>query len=102
MSPSEVLKDESTYYCEGKYYANIRIIKVSSSIKFPDGIKVKCVLIDTENNRPLLLLDNHEPFGYHFHPLLPDDKKFRLTISINSYEEAIKIFFREVKKVVGN
>jgi len=101
MAPSRVRKDERTTYCEGKYYAQVRITKVSKSNKFPDGIKVKCVLIDTENNRPLLLLDNHEPYGYHFHPLLPDDKKFRLTISINSYEEALEIFFREVKKVVN-
>jgi hypothetical protein len=101
MSPSRVLKDERTTYCEGKYCAIVKITKVSISNKFPDGIKVKCVLIDTDYNRPLLLLDNHEPYGYHFHPLLPDDKKFRLTISINSYEEALEIFFREVKKVVN-
>jgi hypothetical protein len=49
-----------------------------------------------------ILLDNHEPYGFHLHAGLPDDPSFRVKLDILDYKEAIKIFFYEVRKVVSN
>lgn len=41
----------------------------------------------------MILLDNHEPYGYHLHAKLPEDKNYRVSIDIRDYIEAIKFFF---------
>lgn len=51
---------------------------------------------------PVLLLDNHEPFGYHIHTKMPYDKSHRVFIDIQNYTEAIEFFINEVSKVVNN
>jgi hypothetical protein len=63
---------------------------------------VKCVLLDAELGKPRVLLDNHEPYGFHLHTRLPEDHDFRVSLDISDYEEAIQIFFKEVRKVVSN
>ncbi len=49
-----------------------------------------------------MLLDNHEPFGFHLHTRLPDDPTFREKLDISDYEKAIQVFMKEVRKVVSN
>ena len=100
MAPFSLLKDETFLFRDGLFEARIKIFEVSKSLKFPDGIKVQCVLIDMKNKIPVLLLDNHEPFGYHLHTRLPGDKDFRILLSIKSYTEAVNFFLGEAQKVV--
>jgi hypothetical protein len=71
----------------------------AKSLKFPEGMKVKCVLLNTQAGTARLVLDNHAPFGYHLHTELPHDKKFRLLLNLRSYQEAIKIFFEYARKI---
>jgi len=53
-----------------------------------------------EEKVPRLLLDNHEPFGYHLHTKLPYDKKFRELIDVGNFEDAINFFMIKVSKVL--
>ncbi len=87
-----VLIEEVIVFAGGRFQARVKAIEVPKSAKFPDGIKLRCVLLDVELNLPRLLLDNHEPFGYHLHTKLPNDKNFRESVEVSSYEDAIRLF----------
>ncbi len=80
----------------------IKAYEVPRDSKYPVGVKLKCVLIDVKQDKPRVLLDNHEPFGFHLHTRLPDDPDFRVKLDIADYEEAIRVFMKEVRKVVSN
>ncbi len=97
---TRILVEEMVVFAGGRFQAQVKVIEVPKSAKFPDGIKVRCVLLDVELSLPRLLLDNHEPFGYHLHTKLPDDKNFRESVEVSGYEDAIRLFIREAKKVV--
>jgi hypothetical protein len=60
------------------------------------------VLLDVERNVPRLLLDNHEPFGYHLHTKLPEDKNFRAPVDVEDYADAIRLFIAEARKVIAD
>lgn len=96
------MRDDKIILADGRFVAQVKVIEVSKSAKFPDGFKVRCVLIDCERKVPRLLLDNHEPFGYHLHTALPRDKNVRVTVEVSGYEDAIRLFIQEVRKVVEN
>ena len=61
---------------------------------------MRCALVECETGLLFVLLDNHEPYGYHLHTKLPYEKKFRQPIKVNSYNEAVILFFDEVRKVL--
>jgi len=100
MAKTRILMDDTVILAEGRFVAQVKVIEVPKSAKFPDGIKVRCVLIDTIRKVPRLLLDNHEPFGYHLHTALPDDKNVRASVEVANYEDAVRLFIREARKVV--
>ncbi|MBK7961532.1 MAG: hypothetical protein IPK04_10260 [Bdellovibrionales bacterium] len=100
MAKARVLVDDVLVFLEGRFFAELKVFDVPVSRKFPDGIKVRCVLVDAESKKPVLLLDNHEPFGFHLHTKLPEDKNFRVSLMIETYPEAIAHFMKEAKKVV--
>lgn len=79
---------------QGRFIVDVKVYEVPISEKFPNGIKLKCVLVDVEQGKPRVLLDNHEPFGFHLHTRLPEDPDFRASLDIVEYEEAISVFFR--------
>lgn len=85
---------------DGRFKVQIKVLQVPRSLKFPDGYKVNCVLIDVDKRAVLLLLDNHQPFGYHVHFEMPHNKSARRGVDVKSYAEAIRFFFEEVRKVV--
>ncbi len=74
---ARLLFSEEKYFGEGKYLANLKVYEVEKNLKFPEGIKAKFVLIDLLTKKPVLLIDNHQPFGFHVHSRLPKDKKHR-------------------------
>lgn len=67
--------------------------------KYPDGIKAGFALIDSEGT-VRLLVDNHEPFGFHVHSRLPKNKKHRDKIETINYSEAMDLFFEEVRRII--
>jgi hypothetical protein len=102
MSKAKVLRDQSLDFADGTFEAQVKVYEVAKSLKFPDGFKVRCALIETKTGALRVLLDNHEPFGYHLHAKLPKDRKARTSVNVRNYQDAISLFFDEVEKVVKN
>jgi len=102
MGKAELLVDEILTFNDNRFVALVKVFKVAKGPKFPDGFKVRCVLLDTERDVPILLLDNHEPHGYHVHTKLPEDKDFRVSIIVKGYVEAVDLFLKEARKVVAD
>lgn len=100
MGKARILRNEVIWFKDARFEARIKVLDVQMSQKYPDGIKLKCVLIEVEKGVPRVLLDNHEPHGYHLHTKLPGDKKFRVSLDIREYAEAIRLFMKEVRKVI--
>jgi hypothetical protein len=48
MAKARVLIDEVLFFHEGRFVAEVKVFEVPVSDKFPDGIKVRCVLVDSE------------------------------------------------------
>lgn len=84
----------------GRWAATIKALQVSGNPKFPDGIKLNCVLLDIKNNHVRLILDNHAPFGYHIHPHMPEDGAYRVKITVADHTEAIEFFFRHAERII--
>jgi hypothetical protein len=102
MSRVEILVDERIAFQSGRYVAYLKVLIVPKSRKFTEGLKVRCVLVDQHLGRPILLLDNHEPFGFHIHTKMPEDSKFRAPLYVQSYQQAIDVFLTEVEILVKN
>ena len=100
MNKARLVQNQRIVLKDGLFVIEVKVYEVTKSKKFPEGVKVRCVLIDTETLKPRLLLDNHAPFGFHLHTKLPEDSDFRVSLDIDNYEDAIKIFFDEVKKAI--
>lgn len=98
---TRVLVERIVYFADGRYEARIKVLKIPKSLKFPDGFKVSCVLLDTATKNVRLVLDNHQPFGYHVHTELPHDKNVRQQIELKNYNEAIRFFYIEVRKLAN-
>ena len=95
-----LLHDERKVYAEGRYIAYVKVYGVEKSSKYPDGIKARFALVDSEGATHLLV-DNHEPFGFHIHTRLPRDKKHRTRIEAINYSEAMDLFFDEVRRIIS-
>lgn len=48
-----------------------------------------------------LLVDNHEPFGFHIHTQLPEDKNVRIQLPVSNYSEALQLFRQEVERIIN-
>lgn len=72
------------------------------SKRFPQGIKAKFVLLDLEKGEGRLLVDNHEPFGFHMHPNMSDNHDERIPLVVKDHEEALEVFLTEVERILSN
>jgi len=77
------------------YLMDIIVYKVPKSKKFPDGIKSKFRLIHAPSNSLVILIDNHEPFGFHEHTKNEERKK----LVISKWEDALDLFMSKVKEL---
>ncbi len=102
MSSAKLIYDQRLRFLDGRFETRIKAYEVTKSKKFPDGVKLSCVLLDLEEKIPRLLLDNHEPYGYHLHTKMPYDQKHRVPIKVETVEQAIEYFITEVRKVIKN
>lgn len=87
---------------DGRYEADIKVLAISKSEKFPLGIKAKFVLLDTYEGTARLLVDNHEPYGFHMHTKLPKEPEHRERLETGDHEEALEVFLREAERIVRN
>ena len=83
------------------YVAIIKLLKISPDRKKPDGYKLNCVLLNISLGKPVLILDNHDPFGYHLHSNPASNHDDREEIIVEDPFEAINIFFQKVKEITG-
>ncbi len=83
----------------GNYIAHLKIQEVRPNYSRPDGHKVNFVLVDLRTLKPVLLLDNHAPFGYHVHPDAEQNHNERIEISVSSPYEALDIFLKKAKEI---
>jgi hypothetical protein len=100
MKATEFLIDER-FEINARNRVVLTALRVSKDAKFPSGLKVKYVLIDVEGGFARLLVDNHEPFGFHMHTQLPEDHSIRENLPTADYNEALQIFFKEVERIVS-
>jgi len=101
VSTSKVILDEK-FAINNRYRVVLYALEVAVSPKFPHGIKAKYVLIDTYGDFPRLLLDNHEPFGFHMHTELPDNHEMRVELTVTDHNTALEIFYKEVERIIKN
>ena len=87
---------------DGRYVMIIKVYEVEKSKKFPDGIKAKFVLTNAEGGFARLLVDNHEPYGFHMHTKLPHDRDHREVLDVKDHEEALGFFLAEVEGIIKN
>ena len=87
MQKAKLLRHQRVTLREGRFVVEIKAYEVPAGRRFPSGIKLKCVLIDVEQGKPRVLLDNHEPFGFHLHARLPDDPDFRVWLDIEDIKK---------------
>ncbi len=73
-----------------KFEVHIKLIELPVSLKYPGGYKLSCALVECKSGILRLLLDNHEPFGYHLHTRLPEDKSLRIEVDVKNYEDALR------------
>lgn len=98
MAGSRIILDE-TVIVNSRHRAILYAVEVPVSKKFPTGIKAKFILLH-EEGYPRLLVDNHEPYGFHMHTCLPEDRDTRVELKVTDHNEALSIFLREVERIV--
>ncbi len=94
---AQILVDQEIIL-DHRFKAVIRVYQVSISSKFPDGIKSRYVLIDMLSCKAVLLFDNHEPFGFHWHPD-PENSTLRVCLATNQYRMALELFWKKVEEI---
>jgi len=85
-----------------RYRVEIKAFKVGPSDRYPEGVKARYVLVDVVLKVPRVLVDNHAPLGFHYHPGLPVDKKKCIELDTDDYLEALDFFRDRVKEVLRN
>ncbi len=98
IGKAKVIIDES-FAINDRYRVILKALTVPRSRKFPSGVRVKFVLVDSLGGYPRLLVDNHEPFGFHMHTMLPEDSSVRLALVVSDHNEALAVFLKEVERI---
>ncbi|MEO5971442.1 MAG: hypothetical protein ABIQ95_16070 [Bdellovibrionia bacterium] len=101
MSAIRIILDEK-FAINNRFRVVLYALRVPVSEKFPNGIKAKFVLIDVQGNFPKLLVNNHEPFGFHMHTALPEDKDVRVELPVIDHNAALALFYKEVERILKN
>ena len=85
-----------------RFRVGLKVHEVDSLEKYPEGVKARFVLVDVIEGHARLLVDNHEPYGFHIHDGLPDKKSQRTTLKTKDFNEALEIFWTHVWEVLEN
>ena len=95
-----VLLDEQQIIGDGRYCVLLKVLEVKRSRKFPGEIKVRFVMIDLLIGKPILIVDNHAPYGFHSHTRLPDCKQTREALAVSNYQEALEYFLQNIREII--
>jgi hypothetical protein len=101
MAKAKVLLEQNLDI-SARFRVELNIFEVEPSKKFPGGIRVSFALIDAIAKVPRLLIDNHEPFGFHVHSELPKNKHARKLLAAKDCSEALNEFWRLIEDIIKN
>lgn len=87
---------------DDRYTLFLKVFEVQKSKKFPDCIKAKFVMVDTVTKSMRLLVDNHEPYGFHMHTKADKRATRRVKLDTTDYQAALALFRSEVERIVEN
>lgn len=85
---------------------DISIEKTADKMMYPpNGIKsvfkvMREKNVGSEDYEIVYLIDNHEPYGFHEHPKLPEDHGVRKTVHASSWDEAWEIFDKKIEEIL--
>lgn len=84
-----------------KYKVVIHVEETDKTEQYPEGVKAvyKLFRLNDESSEELvILMDNHEPFGFHEHHKLPADKNKRRELGTKDWKEVRRIFQEKCKE----
>ena len=85
-----------------RYVGHIKIEQTNDPKKYPpDGTKMTANLLrinDDGENELMVLVDNHEPYGFHCHDKLPKKHDSRQEINVDKWQDAWKFFQTKCKE----
>ena len=72
---------------------------------YPEGVKAVFRLIRFELNsrskdQVVLLIDNHAPYGFHEHDLLPQNHSSRRKLNVETWQTALVYFQERCKEIL--
>lgn len=100
-----VLVDINNNNQDGKgrlYRVSVYVAETDDLVKYPEGVKAifRLFRLNHEGSEELvILLDNHEPFGFHEHDELPGKHDSRESIRTDDWREAWRIFQERCKEI---
>ena len=101
MGKSKLILEKYLIVVPDKFAISVKVFEVPpDDLKHPEGVKTSFVLVDLELDKPVFLIDNHAPFGFHLHSGMPDNKDQREELKVSTYQEAYEVFMVEVEKRV--
>ena len=85
------------------YVVDVSVKQTTDKRKFPpDGVKsiFRVFRLNKNGEKELMILiDNHEPLGFHEHDKLPDLHDSRKEICVDDWQEAWRIFEDRIKEL---
>jgi hypothetical protein len=103
-----ILPIDRVYFAQGRNGNSFRVeVSVNEAInldKYPEGVKAvfrMLKILDDGEEVLMALVDNHKPFGFHYHDRLPDIHKSREAIHTDSWKDAW-VKFQEICKEILN
>lgn len=84
------------------YKVSIYVAETDDLKKYPEGVKAIFRLFrlnDEGNEELIILMDNHEPFGFHEHDKLPGEHDSREQLKTDDWKEAWNIFQERCKGI---
>lgn len=103
----DINKSSITTGADGcRYKIEVYIKDHDDAAMYPEGVKAvfKMIRLDVnEDNESelLVLIDNHQPLGFHSHAKLPENHDYRQRLYTSDWREAWSMFqekYREILK----
>jgi hypothetical protein len=87
------------------YRWEISVRAMPANVLYPEGVKAVFRLIKFELNQRgtdqiVLLIDNHAPYGFHEHDLLPQNHHSRRKLRVETWQEALAYFQERCKEIL--
>jgi hypothetical protein len=99
-----IKKVVNAYGANGHEYQIVIEVSESRNLdKYPEGVQSNFRMLKIKEGSVELvaLIDNHKPYGFHYHDKLPEQHDSRVQIHTDSWQEAW-VKFQEICKEILN